>query len=222
MRKLIEGIAAFRRTVRDDYRETFARLAVEQKPDAIFFACSDSRVVPNLFASTDPGDLFVSRSVGNLLAPAAPSGASTADESEAAAIECALLTLRVRDAIVCGHSSCAAMSALVDGFDDPSQPNFTRWLRHGRPALERFLAGASLDRSLSPADQVSQLNVLVQMEHVRSYPSVRAAEAEGRFGVHGLWFDIRTADVYAYEAAEHRFLLLDEAEAARLLERRGG
>ncbi len=219
MRKLVKGMIEFRENLRDDYRERFAQLATEQKPDAIFFACSDSRVVPNLFASTDPGDLFVSRTVGNLVPPSSPDGVSTADESEAAAIEFALMKLGVRHAVVCGHSNCGAMQALLDGFDSPEMPNLTRWLRHGHSALRRWREAGALEQHLPAADQISQLNVLAQMEHVRSYPAVRAAEGEGRFAVHGLWFDIRKADVYAYEPDEHRFLLLDRAEANRLLKR---
>lgn len=221
MRKLVEGIVRFRETTRPEYREAFSHLALEQKPDAIFFACSDSRVVPNLFASTDPGDLLVSRSIGNLVPPSDAEGVASTDQSEAAAIEFALLQLNVRDAIVCGHSGCGAMKALYDGFEDPRMPNLAAWLRHGAPALDRFRAGSGLDTRFSPVDQLSQLNVLVQMEHIRSYPMVRDAEASGHFGIHGLWFDLRTADVYAYELDEKRFVLLDEAEGERLLKRTG-
>src|SRR2546430_16686177 len=106
MKKLIQGIVEFRHKVRPDYRETFAHLALGQAPDTLFIACSDSRVVPNAFASADPGDLFVIRNVGNLIAPADGTGVSVSDESEAAAIEFAVLTLKVRDVIVCGHSEC--------------------------------------------------------------------------------------------------------------------
>src|SRR6185503_9590880 len=114
MRKLIEGIVAFRRGLRPGYRETFARLALGQKPDCLFIACSDSRVVPNLFASTEPGDLFVVRNVGNLVPPSGPAGITIGDAAEAAAIEYAVGTLGVRDIVVCGHSSCGAMRTLLD------------------------------------------------------------------------------------------------------------
>jgi carbonic anhydrase len=178
---------------------------------------SASRVGPTRFASTDPGDLFVSRSVGNLVAPAAPGGASTADESEAAAIEYAVLRLHVKDVVVCGHSNCAAMEAVLDDRAEAELHNLSRWLRHARPARDRFLAGEAPDPTLSPADQISQLNVLLQMEHVRSYPAVKDAEARSVLAVHGFWFDVRTADVYAYEEEVRRFVLIDEAEGARLL-----
>src|SRR5579885_586371 len=99
MRKLIQGIVEFRRNVQPDYREKFARLALGQAPDALFIACSDSRVVPNTFASADPGDLFVIRNVGNLVAPAGADGLSRSEASEAAAIEFALAKLNVTDVL---------------------------------------------------------------------------------------------------------------------------
>ena len=113
MQKLVSGIVEFRRSTQESYREAFGKLAVGQFPDALFIACSDSRVVPNTFASTDPGDLFVVRNVGNLIPPCDVQGHSSADESEAAAIEFAIQNLSVKNIIVCGHSECGAMGALI-------------------------------------------------------------------------------------------------------------
>src|SRR5256885_12124669 len=95
MRKLVQGIVDFRRKRRPDYAETFSRLALRQKPDALYISCSDSRVQANVFASTEPGDLFVVRNPGNLVSPAGPDGKSLSDESEASAIEFALDALEV-------------------------------------------------------------------------------------------------------------------------------
>src|SRR3981081_2713590 len=117
MKKLIEGIVEFRRNVRPGYRETFARLALGQAPDPLFIACSDSRVVPNLFASANPGDLFVIRNVGNLVAPAGDDGSSLDGDAGAAAVEFSIEMLKVTDVVVCGHSDCGAMRALLDGRD---------------------------------------------------------------------------------------------------------
>src|SRR5688500_18785698 len=154
--------------MRADYRETFARLALGQKPDCLFIACSDSRVVPNLFASTEPGDLFATRNVGNLVPPSGPGGVPTCDGAQAAASEFAVRTMGGRDIVVCGHSSCGAMRALVEsagtGLDDPgvaggtssaggaSTPRLTHWLQHALPALEKLEAGRALDPSLPRDD----------------------------------------------------------------------
>src|SRR3954447_12066587 len=111
MRKLIKGIVEFRRDARPEYREKFAKLALGQRPDTLFVACSDSRVVPNTFASTDPGDLFVLRNVGNIIPPE-NDAAVPAAAGAAAAVQFAVRNLGVTDAVVCGHSDCGAMKAL--------------------------------------------------------------------------------------------------------------
>src|SRR5256714_6598787 len=135
MRKLVQGIVDFRNGRRPYYAETFARLALRQKPDALYIACSDSRVQANVFASTEPGDLFVVRNPGNLVSPAGPDGKSISDESEAAAIEFALDVLEGRDIIVCGHSGCGAMSALAAGRGNVRSPPLRPWVRHRGDAL---------------------------------------------------------------------------------------
>src|SRR5579862_9640960 len=114
MKKLIQGIVDFRSNLTEEGRALFAKLALGQKPDALFIACSDSRVVPNLFASTNPGDLFVLRNIGNLVPPAS---SSPQDTSAVAAIEFSIFSLKVSDIIVCGHSECGAMQALAHGSD---------------------------------------------------------------------------------------------------------
>ena len=219
MKKLIQGIVEFRQTVQKEYREAFGRLATGQSPDALFIACSDSRVVPNTFASTNPGDLFVLRNPGNLVAPSGASGLSTSDEAEAAAIEFAVCNLNVSDIVVCGHSECGAMRALVNGRAQVDLPNLRSWLRHGDKAMEQLNSGLILDPSLSKHNQLSQLNVLLQIEHIKSYPIVKKRYDEGRLKMHAWWFDISKADVYAYEEPQKRFILIDEEEAARLIAR---
>jgi carbonic anhydrase len=212
MRKLVQGIVDFRNRVRPAVRETFVRLALGQKPDALFIACSDSRVAINVFASTEPGDLFVVRNPGNIVSPAADDGLSVADESEAAAIEFAVGQLVVGDIIVCGHSSCGAMSALLGGRESVAAPHLRSWLRHAERALESVP-----NRSATGAvDQLSQANVLLQVEHLRTYPVVARAEKESGLRLHAFWFDIGNAEVLAHDPGERRFVPLDERQAQRL------
>jgi carbonic anhydrase len=219
MKKLINGIVEFRRNVQPDYRERFARLALGQAPDTLFIACSDSRVVPNLFASADPGDLFVIRNVGNLVPPAGSDGVSHHDGSEAAAIEFALAKLSVTDIIVCGHSECGAMQALLQGRDAVEPFHLRSWLRHGDCALRALGGNAAPDPSLALHNQLSQLNVLAQIENLKTYPLVREQVNSGVLRLHGWWFELRNADVYAYEESRARFVLIDDSEAERLLMR---
>lgn len=217
MKKLVRGIIDFRQKMLPSYREKFARLALGQSPDTLFIACSDSRVAVNVFASTEPGDLFVVRNVGNLIPCCGPDGHSTADESEAAAIEFAVLNFSIQDIVVCGHSECGAMHAILEGREKVSAPNLKAWLRHAEPALQRRIDEGN-STQLSAVNRLSQANVLQQIEHLLSYPMLRKRVEEGRLKLHGWWFELSTANVYAYSESAKRFVLIDEQEAARTLD----
>lgn len=219
MKKLLKGIIEFRTNVLEGYRETFAKLALEQSPDTLFIACSDSRVVPNLFASTNPGDLFVLRNVGNLIAPCGLHGFSSGDESEAAAVEIALSSLHVSNIVVCGHSECAAMKAIDTGRDRVQAPNLRNWLRHGEPAQQQFKDVVITPNSMNSYNKLSQYNVLLQIEHIKTYPIVQKFLKQGMLGIHAWWFDIAKADVYAYEEDRRQFVIIDDAEAERIIAR---
>lgn len=218
MKKLIRGIVEFRSKLRPEYAETFAKLALGQNPDTLFIACSDSRVVPNLFASTDPGDLFVIRNVGNLISPCGADGVSLGDVSEAAAIEYSALYLGISNIVVCGHSECAAMKELIAGNTRDEMPMFKTWLGNGYPALERMESAKWIDQKLEPHNRLSQANVLQQFDHLMSYPLVKERVEAGKLSLHGWWFDIAHAEVHAYEEGLG-FVLIDEVEAQRIVER---
>lgn len=216
MKKLIQGIVEFRKNLTEESRALFAKLALGQKPDALFIACSDSRVVPNLFASTNAGDLFVLRNVGNLIPPAS---APLQDNSAWAVIEYSIFALNVADIVVCGHSECAAMKALAYGIDTHCCPHLASWLKYGEESLNRVRKGGVINPSLSDHNQISQVNVLQQMDHIASYPFIRERMEKNQLRLHGWWFDIAQADVYCYEKDVNQFILMDEGEAQRILSR---
>ncbi|MBX3719360.1 MAG: carbonic anhydrase [Parachlamydiales bacterium] len=218
MQKLIQGIVDFRKNLTEECREMFAKLALGQKPDALFIACSDSRVVPNLFASTNPGDLFVLRNIGNLIPPVST---SCKDNSASAVIEFSVHTLNVSNIIICGHSECGAMKALAQGVDKHCCPNLDSWLKHGEESLMKVRQGVTINPALSEENQISQINVLQQMQHVASYPFIQERLEKKQLRIHGWWFDIGQADVYCYEESIHQFVLIDENEAKLILERLG-
>ncbi len=210
MKKLIQGIVDFRKGLTEESRALFAKLALGQKPDALFIACSDSRVVPNLFASTEPGDLFVLRNIGNLIPPCTDTPQAN---SAQAAIEFSIFSLDISDIIICGHSECGAMLALTGQVDSQQCPHLVSWLQYGQESVRKLQSGFSCDTSLSEHNQLSQVNVLQQMEHVASYPFVRERMERGALRLHGWWFDIAHADVYCYEPSLLQFVLIDEQEA---------
>jgi carbonic anhydrase len=204
MKKLIQGIMEFRKTRRESMRETFAKLALGQNPDCLFIACSDSRVAVNVFASTDPGDLFVVRNLGNIMPPFPDSG------SAVAALEFALRSLQVSHIIVCGHSDCGAMRALAQNSNSLPNTPLGAWLRHAKAAATEGFADQ---------DSLSKKNVVLQMENLRSHPMVGEKEASGTLKLHGIWFNIRQAEVYYWERPSDHFVLIDDIEGGKLLDR---
>src|SRR5881227_2975221 len=123
MEKILDGVRRFRETVFREQQPLFERLARRQAPQALFITCSDSRINPNLITQTDPGELFILRNAGNIVPPY---GASRGGEE--GSIEYAVSVLGVEDIIVCGHSHCGAMSALLDPAKAASFPAIRNWL----------------------------------------------------------------------------------------------
>lgn len=210
MQRLIEGVRTFHTSMRNGGRAAYGSLADEQKPHTLFFACSDSRVVPAVLSTSEPGDVFTVRNVGNLVPPSAPDGGSLGDRSEASAIEYAVERLRVQDIVVCGHSGCGAMGALSSSLDELPQ-NLRRWLDLARPTCDDAAFSPTLGAGLPRPDQLSQRNVVLQLRALASYPSVNERVSSSSLRLHGWWFDIRNARIEAYDSTRAQFVDFDRA-----------
>ncbi|MCX4984264.1 carbonic anhydrase [Streptomyces sp. NBC_00572] len=186
MPHLAEGIARFQREVFPAKAGLFARLATAHRPGTLFIGCSDARVVPELITQTDPGELFVIRTAGNLV-PAHTPGT----DGVAAGVEYAVTVLGVRDVIVCGHSACGAMTALAEDRDLSGAPAVAAWLRHADASLARTAAAG---RAGDVAALVRE-NVAAQLANLATHPSVARALAEGDVRLHGWVFDIADGTV---------------------------
>ena len=169
--------------------EEFARLAEGQSPQVLFITCSDSRVVPALITGARPGELFELRTAGNIVPPYG----SDRPTGEAATIEYAVEVLGVQDVVVCGHSHCGAVGALVRGDDLDGVPAVRDWLAHaaGEP-------GAA-DPDDPTVMRAVQHHVLAQVLRLRSYPCVEKRLADGRLRVRGWYYEVHTGAV-----REHR------------------
>jgi carbonic anhydrase len=191
------GATEFHRRAAPLLRTTLSGLADGQRPRTLFITCGDSRIVPNLITTSGPGDLFTIRNIGNLVPP------GQADPSMNASIEYAVGVLGVEEIVVCGHSSCGAMAALADG---PPPGPLSVWLRHAEPSAHRLgpatLDGAVPDRE---GDRLALHNVLQQLEHLREYPSVAAAESAGKLQLTGMYFHVGAAQVHLFDAAQRTF-----------------
>ena len=208
MEKLIRGIHEFQSTHFSPQRELFERLAGGQKPDALFITCSDSRIDPSLLTQTKPGELFILRNAGNIVPPY-----GAGNGGEGATIEYAIRALGIRDIIVCGHTHCGAMQGLLHPELLEDLPAVRNWLSNAEATrsivLDRY-RDESGDDLLT--DAVKE-NVLVQLEHLRTHPSVAAALARGNLNLHGWVYRFETGDVFAFDPEEKRFTALAGARA---------
>jgi carbonic anhydrase len=201
MQRLIDGHKQFLSDVFPKRKSQFKLLAERQAPEWLFITCADSRVLPDLFLGTGPGDLFISRIVGNVIPVA-----SRDVDGVAATIEYAVEVLRVRDVIICGHSDCGAMKAALGHTALEGLPMAERWLHHVEAAFE-------YRQPLNPADgdsaELASLirgNVVAQLHNLRAQPSVARATAQGRLRVHGWYYDILTGRIEEYNEQEKRFV----------------
>ncbi|GDY31971.1 SulP family inorganic anion transporter [Gandjariella thermophila] len=190
---MLVGMREFERRSAELVRPFLSELASRgQRPGQLFITCADSRVVPNLITSSGPGDLFCVRNIGNLV----PAADAADDASVGAAIEYAVGVLGVRRIVVCGHSHCGAMAAVLAGSAPPGSHLHT-WLRHAEPSVRRFHAtGAAGPEDLPAEERLCLVNVSQQVDNLRSYPAVREAVDAGRLELAGLYFDISAARVF--------------------------
>ncbi|MGW7707253.1 carbonic anhydrase [Streptomyces sp. NPDC054771] len=195
MQDFTDGLARFRRDVFPAKAGLFAHLATTHRPKTLFIGCSDARVVPELITQSDPGELFVIRTAGNLV-PAHASG----PDGIAASIEYAVAVLHVTDIVICGHSSCGAMTALAEEHDLSAAPVIAGWLRHADAARARTAAAPAASGPAKVAALV-RANVAAQLRNLTTHPSVARALAERTLTLHGWVFDIATGTVEPIDAA---------------------
>ncbi|WP_269714930.1 carbonic anhydrase [Caulobacter sp. NIBR2454] len=164
-------------------------------------SCADSRVVPEIIMQAAPGDLFVCRNAGNIVPPF-----SQANGGVSSAVEYAVEALGVRDIVVCGHSDCGAMKAFSNPSALAKMPNVAAWLRHAH-AAHSVVCSAYHDLDDASAVRALALeNVVVQINHLRTHPSVASGVAKGELTLHGWFFDIETADILALDGETGRFV----------------
>lgn len=206
MRKLIDGIHRFQSGVFGRKKELFERLAKGQEPDALFITCSDSRVSPTLLTQTVPGDLFILRNAGNIIPPYGP-----IHGAEAAAIEYAIEALAVRDIIICGHTYCGAMKAVLDPDSLDKLPATKGWLTYAE-ATRRVMMTHYQDLPQEDKLEVCiEENVLVQIENLRAHPAVLAAMTRGALRLHAWIYEIESGNVMAFDDHTGQYLPVAEA-----------
>jgi carbonic anhydrase len=205
MQRLIEGVHKFRNFEFGNYRKLFRKLSQEgQNPHTLFITCSDSRVLAELITQSKPGDLFVVKNIGNIVTPASAQGDTN---STAAAVEFAVVNLRVSDIVVCGHSQCGAIAALLaENPANPATPHLHNWLTVAGPVLDTVKKNYShLPPGPARETAAAEENVLFSLENLRSYPCVQQRLADGSLQLHAWFFKIATAELFAYDPETRQF-----------------
>ncbi|MCE7001256.1 bifunctional SulP family inorganic anion transporter/carbonic anhydrase [Kibdelosporangium philippinense] len=197
---VFDGALEFERMAAHLIRPFLAELARNgQRPEQLFITCADSRVLPNLITSSGPGEQFCVRNIGNLVPPVHLE--SDEDSSVGAAIEFAVDVLNVPTIVVCGHSHCGAMKALMGGTAEPGT-RLHSWLRNAASSLARVDGTDDLEL-------LAAANVAQQLDNLRTYPSVRKAEEQGKLRLVGMYFDLAEARVYLVDPDDFRLLQLE-------------
>lgn len=212
MDKLAKGYAKFQKDIFPTRREQFHLLAESQAPEYLFITCSDSRIVPDLIFQTGPGDLFLSRCIGNVVPV---TGADM--DGVTSTIEYAVEVLKVRHIVLCGHSDCGALKAAVNSQVLETLPKAKRWLRHVEAAFNHRQPLNPADGDSAELASLIRGNVVAQLANLKAQPSVAFAMKQGQLAVHGWYYDILTGRIECYDEKQRRFVPLAEAavETAR-------
>jgi carbonic anhydrase len=205
---LISGFERFREARFKKNPNKFSDLVKNgQHPRVLFIACSDSRVDPSLITDSKPGELFVIRNIGNMVAPFAPDNEYHAT---AAGIEYAVSVLKVSEIIVCGHSHCGA----IDGvYEIPTSKNLIhvrKWLELANEAKEYVGKNSPEDLDLAQRLELTEkVSVLFQLNHLLSYPEVKRKVEDGELSLRGWYYKIETCELEYYDDEKKQFLPME-------------
>lgn len=205
MADLIKGFEKFHEEIYQNKQKLFKKLAHHQEPQALFITCSDSRINPHLLTQTEPGDLFILRNAGNLIPPyGALIGGTTAT------IEFGVSVLKVKEIVVCGHTDCGAMKALLNPELMEGLPAVREWLRNAESTSQ-------IMKEIYPHLKGEKLfaatikeNVLMQLEHLRTHPAVAKRLRGGDLKLHGWIYSIATGEVWLYDSTQGKFIFPKE------------
>lgn len=206
MNDVIGRVFDFEKTVFRNESALYGKLASQgQAPKALMISCADSRVVPELIMQAAPGDLFVCRNAGNIVPPFA-----TQNGGVSSTVEYAVMALGVRDIIVCGHSDCGAMKALSNPESLATMPNVAAWLRHSTAAQNVVNTGYPELSDDARVRAMALENIVAQIAHLRTHPSVAAGIARGEIALHGWFVDIHAGQILGLDGKTGRFVPLRE------------
>ena len=210
MDHIIDGVLRFQREVYPNRKALYQQLSIAQAPEAMFIGCADSRVVPEMLTQQGPGGLFVVRNAGNIIPSYGPEPGGVT-----ASIEYAVSVLGVPDIVVCGHSGCGAMTALLSGAEKLKQlPAVAKWLHYADAARDAVAEPRTFESDQARLDALVHENVLAQLDNLLTHPVVAQAIDARQLRLHGWVFDIANGAVEIYDAQAASFVPIGSAPFA--------
>lgn len=221
---LVEGYEEFLAGRFRSEQARFRSLAVKgQRPTTMVIGCCDSRVAPEAIFDAGPGELFVLRNVAALVPPYEPDdhfhGAS-------AALEYAVMALKVEHVVVLGHGQCGGVRAYAASVLNPEAPPLSHgdfigdWIKMLAPAVERLEQKPELDNT----DYVRRLEfeaIRQTLINLRSFPMVQILEHRGYLHLHGAYFSVMDGKLLGLDERSGEFRsVAEKAHAAALRETR--
>ena len=203
--RIARGVRKFQTEIYPAQREMFERLKRGQEPLAMFVTCADSRVNPNLVTQTDPGEIFIERNPGNVIPPYAEFvGGVTAG------VEYAMRALKVPVIVVCGHTDCGVMKALLRPEQVADMPGVQKWMSHAFEARKHMLREFGDAPEEEQLRRMTEFNVLGQIENLKTHPSVSARLLRGEIEIRGWVYDIGDGSIREADPESGRFELLEQ------------
>ena len=204
LNKILYGIEKFKKNLHPKHKAIFSSLAKIQQPHTLFITCCDSRIDPNLITSTQPGELFIVRNIGNIIPPFG----MDSTPAEGAAIEYALGILQVKQIIICAHSECGAIAQVLSGNllsqeNKNKYPSVTKWLF----MLENL--GHHFSREIT-SEEAAKLNACLQLTHLRTYPIVQEKINSNKLKIQAFYYDIGKADLEMWDETLGKFKTIGE------------
>ena len=148
----------------------FNRLSKIQTPEFLWIGCSDSRVPANEITNTAPGEVFVHRNIANLVVPN--------DLNVLSVVEYAVLVLKVKHVIVCGHYGCGGIRASMQ---HQNLDSIDQWLQYIRKTHDAYREELDKIEDLnSRADRLTELNVVAQVNNLSQTDTIRKAWRDWR------------------------------------------
>lgn len=206
MKQIVQGVLRFQEHVYPTQHELFHALAKKQEPKVLLFTCVDSRVDPALLTQSQPGSLFVSRNIGNIVPPH-----GTPDGSVASILEYAIGVLHIEHIVICGHSDCGAMKGLLDPKLGRNLPAVTAWLHYAERARRSITLTHEMEGGEKLLRAITEQSVIAQLDALKTYPEVASALANRKLAIHGWYYDIGAGAVFVYDPNRDSFVPLADS-----------